>query len=76
MAIKVSISPYEDDQERPSMAFLEILIIIKSIGNITGKPNTAISVWLLFAFEAMAEIMVKAKEKLMAANIRLIVNKP
>ena len=47
----------------PSMAFFEILMTIKIIGSITGKPNIAIRVLLLLALAAILEIIVKEVEK-------------
>ncbi len=75
MATNVMISCNEAEKSSPSMAFFDILIIIKSMGSITGNPRIAISVWLLLALAAMAEIIVSAKEKLIAANNKLAKNK-
>ena len=66
MPPKTAISSRETDLSKPSIAFFDNLIISINKGIITGKLSMAINVPLLFALEAMADIIVKTVEKLMA----------
>jgi len=48
-------------QSSPSIAFFEALIIVISIGIITGKLSIAIKEKLLFVFEAIAAVKVRVQ---------------
>ncbi len=68
IASKVMISSVLILLSSPSIAFLASLIVIKSIGKIIGKLNTAINVALFSAFEAMPATSVRTEANPIAAN--------
>ena len=60
----------------PSMAFLDSFINTINKGIIIGKLNMAISVKLLFVFDAIADTIVNNDEKPKLPNIKVMINKP
>ncbi|MNL74417.1 hypothetical protein D3C87_2000540 [compost metagenome] len=58
------ISSVLTERSSPSMAFLDSFIIAINTGITTGKLKIAIKVALFPAFEAIADIIVKAVAKL------------
>ena len=68
MAINTPISCKLKLLSNPSIALLLMRISTSITGIITGKLSIAISVPLLLAFDAIADIMVNTVEKLMPPN--------